>query len=57
MRGLFEEAGLAQPDSVEWNPLTEEVLFRWEDEKLVVALDISEEACLGGNGLPYAPPV
>ena len=57
MRKLFEEGGFAQPDSVEFNPLTEEVLFRWDEEKLVVALDISEEACLGDDGLPYVPPV
>ncbi|HEY8467971.1 MAG TPA: hypothetical protein VIL04_14335 [Solirubrobacterales bacterium] len=41
-RELLRENGIDQPDSVEHDPLANELVFLWEDAKLAVVLDLDD---------------
>ena len=43
MRELLTSEGLPQPDDVEYGEA--EVVFRWEEQKLAVAIDVTDD-CL-----------
>ena len=49
-RELLENADLRQPDEIRYEPAEDELVCFWEEEKVVIVIELSEP-------LPAMPPV
>jgi hypothetical protein len=49
IRKLLEDNDMRQPDEIVYEPETDELYCRWDEEKLVVCIELSER--------PIQPPV
>jgi hypothetical protein len=56
-RGLLDEAGLDQPDAVEYDIEADELIFLWQETKTAVVVELSGDGTPPALGGMPPPPV